>query len=499
MRRNDPVDLFTPQRQSIAAILIILVKFGRNMIRQFWPILIVLFLNRKGSREIAIGIAAGLFGLISLFGSIISYFKYYFYIRNGELNVRRGVFRKVSLNVPFERIQSIDFEQNLIHQLFGVVAVKIDTAGSKSSELEIDAVSKDVAYALRAYILKEKAAIKGTSGEVEAEPDLSEEKELVLSLGPADLLKIGISQNHFRTGIIILGIFMGFAQDLGDALGFDVFDKIGEEVGQMLQAGLLFIFIFIPVFIFISFLVTLVRTVFKYFDLKFWKTRNGFKLVSGLFTRMEKSMQKEKVQIIGWSNNPIKRIFGIYRLRIYQAASVDVVGNKSMIIPGAYLPQVKETISSVVPGSVGADYEQHGIDPVSRFRFIWFFGLLPLLILSGVAWYLGQNSWYLAWAYLPVSIWMGHQYYVKRGFQLHPEYFISLGGIFGRTHKMIEIFKVQAVKVSQGWFETRRDLATIHIYTAAGEISVPYLPLEKARQLQNYLLYKAESTNRHWI
>lgn len=498
MKKSKPVDLFEPQRQSIAAILIILLKFGRTLVRQFWPILLVLFLNRKGSWEIAVGGAVALFGVVSLAGSIIAYFKYYFYIRDGELNVRRGVFRKVSLNVPFERIQSIDFEQNVIHQLFDVVAVKMDTAGSKSSELEIDAVSKEVAYALRSHILKERAALTGVSGDASGARE-EEEKQLVLKLEPLDLLKIGISQNHFRTGIIILGIFLGFAQDLGDALGFDVFQKIEEGMGQLLQAGLLLLFIFIPVFILMSFLVTLVRTVFRYFDLKFWKTANGFKLISGLLTRREKSMQKEKVQIISWSNNPVKHLFGIYRMRIYQAASVDVVGNRSMIIPGAYLSQVEETIASVIPESAGAEYETHGIDPVARIRFIWFYGLLPLLVLTTAAYFLGQTSWYLAWAYFPLSIWMGHQYYQKRGLRLHPDFLISLGGIFGRSSKMIELFKVQAVTVSQGWFENRRGLATIHVFTAAGEIKVPYLPLPKANQLRDYILYRVETSGRNWI
>lgn len=499
MKRNEEIDLFVPQRQSIAAILIILLKFGKQMIRQFWPILLIFLFNRKGSKDLIFGIIISVLSLVSLLGSIISYFKYYFYIKDGELNVRKGVLRKTSLNVPFERIQSIDFEQNVIHQLFDVVAVKIDTAGSKGSELEIHAISKNVAYALRDYILKEKEAIQGASSTEEESVWQEETKQLVFSLDPIDLLKIGISQNHFRTAAIVLGIFLSIADDLGEVLGFDVFDKIEEGIGQLVQAGLLFIFIFIPVFIFISFLITLVRTVFQYFNLKFWKTQNGFKLISGLLTRKEKSMQKDKVQIIGWSNNPIKKLFGIYRLRMYQAASVDVVGNKSMIIPGVYKEQIDETISTVIPMSVGASFERHGIHPLSRLRFVWFFGFLPLLAVTGIAYLNGQSSLYLTWLYLPVCIWMAHQYYLKRGLQLHPDYLIAEGGIFGRSHKMIELYKVQGVQLSQGWYETRKDLSAIHIFTAAGEIKVPYIPIAKARKLRDYILYRVERSKENWI
>lgn len=445
------------------------------------------------------GIFVGALSLISLTGSIIAFFKFYFYIKDGELNVRKGVIRKTSLNVPFERIQSINFEQNLIHQIFNVVSVKIDTAGSSGNELEIDAISKEHAYALRDYILKEKEALRGSIEVVDEEFDRQEKKRLILALSPIDLLKVGVSQNHLRTAALILAFFLSIADDLGEALDYNFFNQIEEGVGQALDAGFFIALIFIPVFIFISFLITLIRTVFQHFDLKFWKTENGFKLVSGLLTRKEKNMQNEKVQIISWGNNPIKRIFGIFRLRLYQAASVDVVGNKSMIIPGVYQHQVDETIRAVMPKSENVEMERHGIHHLSRFRFVWFFGLLPLTIATIIGYLTSNSIWYWTWLYLPLALYMAQMYYVKRGFRLHPDYFISEGGIFGRSNKMIELFKVQAVKLSQGWYETRTDLSTIHIYTAAGEISVPYLPIELAQRLRDYVTYRVESDQSNWM
>ena len=495
--------IFTPQRQSKAAIIIILLKFIKVLARQLWPIILVILFNRKGNLDIWLGMIVAVISLTTLTGSIIAYFKFYYFVEGGELNVRKGVLKKTSLNVPFERIQSVDFEQNIIHQLFNVVSVKIDTAGSAGSELSIDAISRERADELRDYILKQRKAIKEEQDEEGVIEDEAFDKEaannLILALTPIDLLKVGVSQNHLRTALIILAFFFTIGGELESIWNIDLVDEIENRSGDIGQVGIIFAFLFATVFIFISFLITLVRTVINYFNLKFWETPNGFKVVSGLITRKEKSMQKKKLQILGWSNNPIKKLFGIYQLRLFQAASMDVLGQKTMIVPGAYQNQIEETMHIVIPGTEHAIFERHGIHPLARLRFIWFLGMVPCIAISIVAWVSGNQNLYWLLLYLPLSVYMGFQYFKKRGFQIHPDYFIAEGGIFGRSFKLIEMFKIQAVQISQGWYETRKNLATIHIYTAAGDLSVPYLPMAKANQLKDYILFKVEGSKEEWM
>ena len=97
------------------------------------------------------------------------------------------------------------------------------------------------------------------------------------------------------------------------------------------------ILIAIPIFLLISFLLTLIRTVFRYYDLQVIKTDRGFNLVSGLITRKEKSAQKDKIQIISWSTNPVRRLFKMFTMKLYQASSVEVLGGKAITVPGTYL------------------------------------------------------------------------------------------------------------------------------------------------------------------
>ncbi|MFK4998581.1 PH domain-containing protein [Bacillus sp. N9] len=55
--------------------------------------------------------------------------------------------------IPFERIQSLDFSEGIFHRPFGLVKVKVETAGgAKESEAEMSAIKKDDALAIQQLI-----------------------------------------------------------------------------------------------------------------------------------------------------------------------------------------------------------------------------------------------------------------------------------------------------------------------------------------------------------
>ena len=495
MRKND---LFTPQRQSIVAIILILLKYARMLVRQFWPILIVIFLNRGGNKDTWIALVFGVFALMSLTGSVIAYFKFYYFISNNQLNINKGLFRRVKLNLPFKRIQTIDFEQNIIHQAFNVVRVKIDSAGSGGEEISFDALDKAQAEALRKYILEQKAEL--TEETDVAVTETEEQKELILHLLPKDLLKIGISQNHLRTAGIIFAFFFALAEDVSEVLkDFDFFERLSQEAEALVTTSIFLVLLAIPLFLFVSFLVTLFRTVLVHYDLKFWKTSRGFKITSGLFTRKEKSVQERKIQLITWSTNPLQRVFKMFRLHLYQASSVNVIGDKSMSVPGCYKEHVDWVVERVMPGAHAAEHEEHSIHKAARWRFILFAGVLPCIAVTAAGIFLHRYMLIWIWLYFPLAVWMAYLYHRKRRLMLHSDLAIFRGGIFGDDWRILELYKVQAVRLSQSFYQLRRDLATVTLYTASGSVSIPFVPIVKAGQIRDYVLYRVERDKGNWM
>ena len=155
MEAEQKIDFSTPRRQARVAIGVILVKFLKNTLKAMWPIFLSFFIGGRNNStfEDIIGYVAIAFGAINLIGSILTYFRFYFHLEENAIVIDKGLLRRTHTNIPFERIQTINFKQNLLHQIFNVVSVEVDTAGAKKSEISIDALTKSDANALRAQIM----------------------------------------------------------------------------------------------------------------------------------------------------------------------------------------------------------------------------------------------------------------------------------------------------------------------------------------------------------
>ena len=502
MEQNN-YDFSVPKRQPPVAIGIILIKFFKVTVKALWPIVLSVFIGRRASSTfddvfLYIIIAFGAFNLI---GSVLSYFRFYYYIEDNGVVLDKGVLKKTRTNIPFERIQTINFNQNILHQIFNVVSLEIDTAGANKSEITIDALSKEEAEALRDFILAEKKQIIQESGtEEEKVSDLEKESsELLLHLKPKDLLKVGFSQNHLRSmGIIFAFVFTTINQ-ITDSISDLFSDQLSQYESYILDHSIFAFLVSAILVLFISFLFSLISTVLKYYDLKLWLSKKGLKLVRGLLNREDITINKNKVQMVSWSTNPIRSIFKMYTLQIAQASSTEVNAQKSKInVPGSYKDQVSKVINMVFPSDYLGTETKRSISPVVKLRLMFFFGFIPTVI--GLAsWFLIDEDALYFLIILPITYFLSNLYYIKRSYEINEELVRSNGGVIGTDNMLTQIHKVQAVKIKQSWYQRRKQLATIDLYTAAGEMSIPFITLNEALQLESFILYRIESDKREWM
>ncbi len=507
--------LFEEKRQSPVAIFLFIASFLRRFIRGAWALLFFFFFGRRdGETSISafLGFIAMIAAGLALVMSVLRYFRYYYSVDEDSLNIREGVLSKKNLNLPFDRIQNINFEQKIVHRFFNVVALQIDTAGSVGNELRIDALPREEAEAIRDYILAKKREIiaeqrteteEGEEGEVKALPEeeVFEQDELLLHLNPFDLLKVGISQNHIRTAAIIFGFAFTFTDNITELFGFDIYDYI-EENAEGIAAGFLMKFIvFVGVTLVAVLGLSMFRTVLQYFNLSFYKSRDGFRLTSGLITKQEVALRKEKVQIIAWSNNPIRKLFGIYTLMIKQA-SAGVVANRRQAanIPGCYDEQIKEVLSSCFPDMTDDEFKEHDIHRSLMIRRFIYLGILPTIALVGLFLLTYSIQTGVAMVVYPMLVFF-LLYRYQRNFKWYvgQEYIKTERGIFGRTYSVAPYYKVQTVEIVQTPFQRKRDLGNVTIYTAGGSLSIPYMEMDKARELRDYILYRVETSKRSWM
>ncbi|MEM6319181.1 MAG: PH domain-containing protein [Bacteroidota bacterium] len=509
-------DFSLPNRQSPIAVFLIVQKLIQQLIRQFWPILLIYILNnldfQAKSNDSTIfdsyftNVLFFIAGL-STIGSIISYFKFYYYVQDDEFVIEKGILQKKKINIPFDRIQTINFEQNLIHQAFNVVSLEVDSAGTVQKEIAIQAISRERAEAIRTFIMREKAkrqVVDNEQDETTISAEITEPPaQTLMHLRPMDLLKIGVSQNHFQGLGIIFGFGFWIWQTLEDFLP-DY--RQGENPMVYLERDLglgsiisMWTYLIVLLILF-SVLISLVMTVFRFFDMQFFRTSAGFKVVSGLFTKREQSANFNKIQLIRWEDSILKRIFGIFRLHLFQASSAAVNIRQSINVPGCYQPQIDTVRATYFPDEKNYQYTTHGISSKIIGRRVLYLGGIPALIivLNG---YLSES---LIIGLLSI-VWIGIIYatslFVHRNwkFHIHEEGILTEHGILGTEFTLLKWYKIQAVKTRQSIYQRRHDLADLYFYTAAGTVKIPYVPLEKARQITNFVLYRVETDERSWM
>src|SRR3970282_1578179 len=105
----------------------------RAQLRQFIvPLVALLLLGRRGAdgNELWPLVGVGVLALVSLW----QYFTYRYGVSGDALVVRSGLFERSLRVIPFARIHNVALQQSLLHRVFGVAEVRLESRGGKQQE-----------------------------------------------------------------------------------------------------------------------------------------------------------------------------------------------------------------------------------------------------------------------------------------------------------------------------------------------------------------------------
>lgn len=492
------MDLSTPTRQSVKGLIFIFLQSIRQGIKMFWPLIPVLIVQ-KDVFNLKIIFPAAAIGILLLLvvHSVLYYLNFYFFIKDGEFILKKGYLRKKVLTIPLERIQSVNTKQNLIQQALEVVALEIDTAGAIGKELKIHALEASFAKALHT-LLSDKTEVSNAKQELETDAVNTDNEKLVLKIKALDLLKIGLSQNHLRTGIIVLAFGSQIFNQLRDVFKEQADEVSGAFVSYITSSGFVMIVFFLVFFLVASIVISLVTTLVKYYDLKLVKKGNAYRIEAGIINKRNVVLPHHKIQQLNWETGPIKKYFGIYTLIFKQAVSGQNKNTKLVDVPGC----LQEHLELLKNDLFGEDKITKSVKMYSNayyFRKLWIFmGWLPLL-LSAPFLYAQWLFWLIA------SLWLlataGYSYLIlkKSYFSINNEQVRVSSGAITSKWKQMELFKIQSVEFKQTIFQKRRALASLKLMNASGSIRIPYINQDVAKQVYDYLLYHTETSNKRWM
>ena len=499
MNNNSLFDEFS--KQSTKGIFVIYIKQLFNALKATWVFAIVFIQQFSKLPEIAItwvyaGLALGF--LFFLMRAYLIYRHFLFKIEAQHFVLKEGVLRKKNTSIPFDRIQNINFKQNIIQQMMNVYEVSIETAGSNSTEISIKALTLENAQALKVAL----TAVAQNN----RHDELPEEAKPLLNIGLFELLKVSLTENHLQSLLIFAALLFGILQQLNDVLeGVGKHDSLKKYVDvdpRDILNSFAVITIALLILLCIGLLSSLVRMILFHFNLTLFIKDSAFEITQGLLTKKSIVLNRGKVQSITISTNPIKKKLGISFVTFKQAASGNVNKKQQKLIRiiGCLAEHVN-TIKNVL-------YANETIDQQTRFcpDSYYFFRMylrssLGLLLFNGVLIsQLSNFTWLFVNAILiPVVILLVHLKFRKAFYQFDQELLVVGSGRIESHMNYLPLFKVQNIKMKQTLFQKRRNVVNLVLQTASGKIRIPCIEKQRALALYNYILFKVESNKESWM
>lgn len=500
--------LLVPQRQAPLGVAILFVQNLRRAINIFLAVVVV----NLGRDFSILGLNYWDWGyIIALIFLVFSYFQYrrfFFYVQEENFIIEKGVFKQEKLSVPFARIQSVNTRQNVVQRLLNLVGLKVDTAGSIQQEIVISALSKAYAKELQEFLMEQKYAMASTEGAEEIQLEEAEQRlnasvksKPLLSIDFPMLLKVGLTQNHLRSGLLLFAIVNGYVWQYEDYLLKPLEPYLEETAESLLTSWVLLLPVVFLVFAIISVISSLTVTILTFFNFKFYLEEKGLEIESGLLARNTYHLPYSKIQYFVWATNPLQRILKFRTLKVKQAGAEALNEKKLIGVPGLQARGLLKILDRQYPDRKQYAYVKRKPHVLKRNQYFFWFGLLPILSITGLFIY-NQMSW---WFYLPLSIWptavffWAHAYWQAFQLRYNQDYLEIRRGYFFPKTILIPAYKIQNLSLSQSILQKDRGIASIRFHTAAGAVRAAHLDMRSMRELYDLLLQRVESSTEKWM
>lgn len=469
------------------------------------------------------GYVAGLFAVpivaLSLVGPLLRYLAYRYRLDDEEIVIREGILQRNERNIPYARIQNIDLEQNLLHRLFDVAVVRLETASGGKAEAEIKVLSLEAVERMRRLVFARREAGAAVEQGAPQGVEESDEGRLVVSTPPGELVLAGLISNR---GLIVVGIFFGALSQMGvwdNAPWERWIDRLSrgdasiggiERVPAWSEHPLAIAGIVAALFV--GFVVAMRALSVVWTLATFWGfelRRRGDDLRSryGLFTRLSATIPRHRIQLLSTRRTPLHRLFDRAAVQVETAGSVETDGanvtHRRWLAPIIRPAEIPALLEQALPDVVLEGLQWSGLGRRAGGRLIRR-GLLWSLILSlPAALLLGWWALAVLAAVLVFHAVRARLYVRYTAYALGPEAVVFRSGWWVRRTSVVRFGKIQAVEMAQSPFDRRYGMASVAVDTAGAgrvghRVAIPYLDLGVAVDLTRRLEDEALRRDFRW-
>ncbi len=465
-----------------------------QQLKQFLLPLIVLLVFGRGDRNELWGlIAVGVLALISVW----QYFTYRYRIEADSLVVRSGLFERSLRQIPFARIHNVALHQTLLHRLFDVAEVRLESAGGRKPEAEMRVLRLSEATALEALVRRHaRAASVAGAATADADAELAHEAEQareLLHLPVAEVIRLGMISNR---GMLVVGAaFATISQLNPDLLGepVEAFARALVRWLDLHQLGLIQYVLatagFVLAAVLLLQLLSVALALLQYSGFRLTETGPRLTIARGLLTRVRTSASRRRIQAWTLREGLLHRLFRRRALLVDTAAAQAQSEQRAfrelapVITPDRADALVRHLLEH-------AHWPLQGWQPLHP-RAWWRLAIPGVAVGLAATAVLGFHfgTWgLLGLLWLPWSLLAAHRHAQRAGFAFEGELIAVREGWWSRHWRFAELDKLQTLRLRRGPLDRRLGMASLWLDTAgAGAFAPPlrirFLPVAQAEAL----------------
>ena len=374
-QRLHPLTLLLRVGASLPALLVILLPILRN----------------PGSTENLTSLVLGvLYGLFALPAILLQYWRFSYRITPKQIVIQSGVLNRKNRSIPIERVQNTQIERNLVARMLGLAKVKIETAGSSSTEGSLEYVHQGEARKIRQVV----RSFQRESADAEADATDEDEAD-VETLLDMSLRRVLLS-GAFRFSLLYLAVIFSVLELFNPETLIQRFiraDRLDWLTEVMFSHPALAIFASVLVAVILGWISGIAVHLARYYDFQLWLDGDKLRKRHGLFTVTEGTIPLDKVQTLILRTNPLMRAFGWYELKVQTIGiNVEEQGHR-VIAPFAGGDRLLELARRVRTFELPESFTS--VSPLTiRRRFFRYTAVLTALLLPTV------YFWPVGWPYL---------------------------------------------------------------------------------------------------
>ncbi|WP_240620347.1 PH domain-containing protein [Peribacillus acanthi] len=430
-------------------------------------IVLFVFGGDKGSKweSIELYIILGV-GLLILIYGLISWWRFTYELTDYELRIEQGVFVRNKRYIRFERIQSVDLSEGILQQLFGLVKVKIETAGTSGLQAEavLTAITKQEASKIETAIRDSKRSSKDLLIEEDGHEQMGEISTPLskFQLSFKELFIMGITSGG--AGVVFSGAMAFFSQ----FEEYIPYEKVFKGFEKFIASGVMVITVLVLIGLIIAYIVATAGIVLKYAFFTVVKKEDELIITRGLLERRQITIPLKKIQAIRIVENLVRQPLGYATVYLENAAGsvMDQEASKVMIFPLVKKNRIQGLLQEFVPTY---QYPNNILPVPKRSVTNYLFQQWVFWIPVCIAIIIFFRPWgFLSLFLLPISgVWAFINYRTAGWFVGNQQLSLRYRTISKHTFLVLKN-RIQSIENKGSWFQKRRQLSTLSAFIKLG-------------------------------